>query len=77
MAIPSGGFSLGQTSQRFVFGISGSSSPFNKAMIICATRSDRGGHPGSAKSTSITSVSGLILLSNLGTPSLGIIPSSL
>jgi len=45
IASPSGGFSLGHTSHKFVFG-SSTSSPLSSAMTASATTSDFGGHPG-------------------------------
>ena len=76
MAIPSGGFSLGHTSQRLVFGKT-ISFPVSKFTIASAATSDLQGHPGMARSTSIASASGLTLLSSCGMSSCGIVPSGL
>ncbi len=76
IAIPSGGFSLGHTSQRLVVGkLAGS--PVKSPTSTSARTSDRVGQPGNEISTSIASESGLTLLSSFGTSSDGIIPSSL
>ncbi len=54
IAIPSGGFSLGQTSHRLVVG-NDTGSPVNKATSASARTSDLVGQPGMERSTSIAS----------------------